>query len=145
MEKTDLKKVLSISGESGLYQYLSQGRNCLIAESLVTKQRKPFGASARVSSLADISIYTTEKEVSLKEVLTNMASLLNNGPAMSSKEDVKKIKAFFAEALPNYDEDRFYVSHMKKVLDWYNVLQQYASLEFVDEQEESEEQPKADE
>lgn len=139
MEKTDLKKILSISGESGLFEYVAQGKNCLIAESLVTKQRKPFGSSARVSSLADISIYTTEKEVSLKEVLTNMASILNNGPAMSSKEDVKKIKAFFAEAIPNYDEDRFYASHMKKVLDWYNVLQKNASLEFVEEEEETEE------
>ncbi len=135
MTKTDLKKILSISGESGLFEFVSQGRNCLIAESLVTKQRKPFGSSARVSSLADISIYTTEKEVSLKEALTNMATILKNGPAMSSKEDPKKIKAFFEQAIPNYDEDRFYVSHMKKVLDWYNVLQQYASLEFVEEEE----------
>lgn len=142
MEKTDLKKILSISGESGLYEFVSQGRNCLIAESLSTKQRKPFGSSARMSSLADIAIYTNEKEVSLKEVLSNMASVLKNGPAMSHKEDPKKIKAFFAEAVPNYDEDRFYVSHMKKVLEWYNILQQFASLEFVEEEEETEEEAK---
>jgi len=140
MEKTDLKQILSISGETGLFQYVSQGRNCLIAESLITKQRKPFGSSARVSSLADISIYTNDKEVSLKDVLKNMAAILNNGPAMSSKEDVKKIKAFFSEAIPNYDEDRFYASHMKKVLDWYNVLQQYASLDFAEYEEEQSEE-----
>jgi hypothetical protein len=55
---------------------------------------------------------------------------------MSSKEDPKKIKAFFKEVLSEYDEDRFYVSHMKKILDWYNVLQKFASLEFVEEEEE---------
>jgi len=137
MEKTDLKKILSISGEHGLFEYVAQGRNGMIAESLVTKQRKMFGPSAKVSSLSDISIYTTEEELPLKAVLEKIAAHLSNGAAMSSKEDSKKIQKFFGEVVPDYDADRFYVSHMKKVLDWYNCLQQYASVEFVSGEEEA--------
>lgn len=137
MEKTDLKKILSVSGQRGLFLYLSQARNGVIVESLETKQRTTFGTSAKISSMADISVYTTTEDVSLKEIFTGMAQKLKNGPAMSSKEDPKKIKAFFKEVLPEYDEDRFYVSHMKKILDWYNLLQKFASLEFVEEEEDT--------
>lgn len=137
MEKTDLKKILSVSGEHGLYEYIAQARNGMIAESLITKQRKSFGPSARVSSLSDISIYTADAEMPLKDVLTAIAKKLDNKPALSSKESEKAIKAFFGEVIPEYDADRFYFSHMKKVLDWYNCLQQYASLEFAEEEQEN--------
>ncbi len=142
MEKTDLKKILSVSGQRGLFLYLSQARNGVIVESLETKHRTTFGASAKISSMADISVYTTTEDVALKEIFTSMARILQNGPAMSSKEDPKKIKAFFREVLPEYDEDRFYVSHMKKILEWYNLLQKFASLEFVEEEEEAKEEEK---
>ena len=68
-------------------------------------------------------------------ILAAMAAKLAQGPAMDPKSDPKAIKAFFAEVLPNYDEDRFYVSHMKKVLDWYGELEQYASLDFLTDEE----------
>lgn len=139
MEKTDLKKILSIGGEHGLYQYVAQSRNGMIAESLITKQRKSFGPNARVSSLADISIFTTTSEVSLRKVLEDMAAKLSAGQALSSKAAEKDIKKFFGEVIPDYDADRFYFSHMKKVLDWYNCLQQFATLEFADDEEPAEE------
>ena len=139
MEKTDLKKILSVSGEHGLFAYVAQGRNGIIAESLATKQRQLLGATAKVSSLADISIFTDEADVTLRDVLTTMAAKLGQGPAMSPKSDPKAIKAFFAEVIPNYDADRFYVSHMKKILDWYEALRNYATLEFVEDEEEAEE------
>lgn len=136
MEKTDLKKILSISGESGLYRYLAQGRSGMIAESLRTGQRKSFGPQAKVSALSDISIYTTGKEVSLREVLEAMVAKLSQGAAPDPKGDVNVVKAFFDEVIPDYDEDRFYVSHMKKILGWYEDLRTYASLEFLEEEEE---------
>ncbi|MCF0168168.1 MAG: DUF5606 domain-containing protein [Bacteroidales bacterium] len=142
--KTDLKITLAISGQSGLYKYLAQAKNGMIVESLATGSRTAFGPSARVTSLADVSIYTTEDEVSLRQVLENMAKELAGGPAPSSKSDNKVIKDFFEKVLPNYDGDRFYVSHMKKVLDWYNALQQFASLEFVDDEEENKEETSAE-
>lgn len=135
MEKTDLKKILSVSGEHGLFRYVAQARNGMIAESLVTGQRKSFGPSARVSSLSDISIYTTSSEVSLRDVLKTMTEKLGGKEALSSKADQKAVKAFFDEVIPEYDADRFYFSHMKKILDWYNCLQQFASLDFVEEEE----------
>jgi hypothetical protein len=138
MEKTDLKKILSVSGEHGLFEYVAQGRGGIIAQSLATKQRQLLGASAKVSSLADISIYTDETDVPLRDVLTSMAAKLSQGPAPDPKGDPKAIKAFFSEVLPNYDENRFYVSHMKKVLAWYEELRNFATLEFViDEEEEA--------
>ncbi len=136
MEKTDLKKILSVSGEHGLFEYVAQGRGGIIAQSMATKQRQLLGASAKVSSLADISIYTDETDVPLRDVLTSMAAKLSQGPAPDPKGDPKAIKAFFAEVLPNYDENRFYVSHMKKVLAWYEELRNFASLEFVADEEE---------
>ncbi len=143
MEKTDLKKILSVSGEHGLFEYVAQGRGGIIAQSMATKQRQLLGASAKVSSLADISIYTDETDVPLRDVLTSMAAKLSQGPAPDPKGDPKAIKAFFAEVLPNYDENRFYVSHMKKVLAWYEELRNFASLEFVADEEE--EAPAAEE
>ena len=140
MEKTDLKKILSVSGEHGLFAYVAQGRGGIIAESLATKQRTMLGASAKVSSLADISIFTDEADVPLRQVLESMVAKLDKGAAPSPKSDSKTIQKFFAEVLPNYDPDRFYVSHMKKVLAWYEELRTYASLEFVDEEEQKEEE-----
>ena len=140
MEKTDLKKILSVSGEHGLFVYVAQGRNGIIAESLESKQRQLLGASAKVSSLADISIYTDEADVSLREVLTAMAAKLSQGAAPSPKSDQKVIKAFFAEVIPNYDENRFYVSHMKKILGWYEDLRNFATLEFAEDEEEKTEE-----
>ena len=144
MEKTDLKKILSVSGEHGLFAYVAQGRGGIIAESLATKQRTMLGASAKVSSLADISIFTDETDVPLRQVLESMADKLGKGEAPSPKSNPKDIQKFFGEVLPNYDPDRFYVSHMKKVLGWYEELRTYASLEFVDDEEEKKEEEKAE-
>ena len=135
-----MKKILSVSGEHGLFAYVAQGRGGMIAESLLTGQRKMFGPQAKVSALADISIYTTEKEVSLREVLEAMAAKLAQGPAPDPKGNQKAITAFFDEVIPNYDEDRFYVSHMKKILGWYEDLRTHASLEFLEDEEEAKEE-----
>ena len=140
MEKTDLKKIISISGEHGLYEYVAQTRNGIIAQSLITGQRKAFGPSSKVSSLSDISIYTEDGEVSMKQVLEAIAEKTSKARAMDSKSSPDKIREFFRTVIPTYDEDRFYVSHMKKVLDWYNCLAEFGSLEFVEEEEDKKEE-----
>ncbi len=137
--KTDLQKVLSISGEQGLFMYVSQARNGMIAESLITKKRSVFGHSAKVSAITDISVYTHEDEISLKDVLKNMKEILGDQDAPSAKSGDGELKDFFAKAIPGYDEERFYVSHMKKIVGWYNCLKNYASLDFVEEEEAQEE------
>lgn len=143
--KTDLSKILSIAGQHGLYLYLAQARGGAIVESLADKKRTVAGAKNRITTLADISIYTTEGETKLREVFLKMKDVLGEESAPSSKADPEDLKSLFAKALPDYDGDRFYVSHMKKVVEWYNELKDHASLDFVDpEEEEAAEEEKAE-
>lgn len=144
MEKTDLKKILSVSGEHGLFIYLAQAKQGLIAENLESGKRMTFGPNARVSSLADIAIYTETEELPLKEVFRKIAEKLADASAMSSKSNAKDIEKFFGEVVPEYDADRFYVSHMKKILEWYNCLHDFATLDFVDEEDENAEEQQAE-
>ena len=138
--KTDLTKVLAISGQSGLYLYVSQARNGAIVEALVDGKRTSVGMTSRITSLADISIYTDDEEVKLQQVFLNMKDVLGDNDAPSAKSKPEELKALFEKALPTYDRDRFYVSHMKKVVEWYNFLKKYASLDFVNPEEEASEQ-----
>ena len=140
--KTDLSRILAISGQSGLYLYVSNTRTGAVVEALKDKKRSSVTASSRLTSLADISIYTDDEEVKLQEVFLNMKEVLGDADAPSAKSSPEELKALFEKALPTYDRDRFYVSHMKKVVEWYNALKNYASLDFVnpDEEQEPEEQ-----
>ena len=135
--KTDLAKTLSVRGQRGLFNYIAQSRNGAIAESLKDHKRTNFAANSGITTLADISIYTMEGEVKLKEVFLKMKEVLGDADAPSPKASPEEIKALFEKALPDYDGDRFYVSHMKKVVEWYNQLKNFASLDFVEEEEEA--------
>ena len=130
--KTDLSKILSVSGQTGLFLYVAQARTGAIVESLADKKRSSFGMNSRITTLADISIYTDDEEVKLQEVFLNMKEVLGDADAPTSKASADELKALFGKALPSYDRDRFYVSHMKKVVDWYNCIKKYASFDFVD-------------
>jgi len=130
--KTDLKKVLAVSGKHGLYLYLAQARTGAIAEALCDKKRVMFDIKSRITTLADISIYTTEGEMKIKEVFLSLAKVFDGKPGPEKPADTE-LKEIFGKAIPNYDGDRFYVSHMKKVMEWYNQLVQYASLDFEEE------------
>lgn len=133
--KTDLARILSVSGQHGLYLYLAQARNGAIAESLSDKKRTCFDIKTRLTTLADIAIYTSEGELKLKEVFLKLKDVLGDADAPSPKASSEELKALFAKAVPDYDADRFYVSHMKKVVEWYNELKNYASLDFAEENE----------
>ena len=137
--KTDLTKILSISGQPGLYLYIAQARSGAIVESLSDKKRSCFGLTSKMTTLADISIYTTEGEMKLSEVFLKLTDVLGGAEAPASKASSDELKALFAKAVPDYDGERFYVSHMKKVVDWYNCLLKYASLDFVTPEEEASE------
>jgi hypothetical protein len=135
--KTDLAKTLSVRGQRGLFSYIAQSRSGAIAESLKDHKRTNFTANSGITTLADISIYTLEGEMKLKDVFLKLQSVLGDADAPSSKASPDEIKALFEKAIPDYDADRFYVSHMKKVVDWYNELKNFASLDFVEEEEET--------
>lgn len=134
--QTDLTKILAVSGQHGLFEYVAQARNGVIAESLSDRRRTVLGATSRISTLADISIYTSEGEMKLADVFLAVNKALDGADAPSSKAPEKEVVALFEKAVPDYDADRFYVSHMRKILDWYSQIVKYASLDFVKEEEE---------
>ena len=138
--KTDLSKILAVSGQSGLFLYISHARNGAVVEALADKKRTSVSMTSKITSLADISIYTDDEEVKLQQVFLNMKEVLGDADAPSAKSNPEELKALFEKALPAYDRDRFYVSQMKKVVEWYNALKNYASLDFVNPDEESAEQ-----
>lgn len=128
--KTDLARILSVSGQHGLFNYIAQARNGAIVEALGDKRRTCFDMKSRITTLADISIYTSEGEMKLQEVFQKLHDALGEADAPTSKASADELKSLFLKAIPNYDGDRFYVSHMKKVVDWYNELKNFASLDF---------------
>jgi len=136
--KTNLTKIMTVSGQRGLFLYVAPARNGIIAESLREKNRVALDAHSRINTLSDISIYTSEGELKLQDVFLAMQKALAGAQAPTSKSSDDELKALFAKAVPNYDAYRFYVSHMKKVVDWYNELSQFASLDFEDPQSQEE-------
>ena len=120
-----LETILAISGKPGLYKLVSRGNHSLIVETLDTqKKRFPAFAADKVISLADIAMYTDEKEVPLREVLKNVKKK-EGGKAASldyRKASKEELYAYLGEVLPNFDGDRIYPSDIKKLVQWYDIL-----------------------
>ncbi len=131
-----LKGILAISGQPGLYKHLAESKNNIIVESLETGKRIPAYSTTKISALEDIAIYTDTADVPLKDVFKAISEKENGGEAISHKSSADELKAYFGEVLPEYDRDRVYVSDIKKVLLWYNILQKKEMLDFTEEEEE---------
>ncbi len=129
----DLSKILSISGKPGLYLILSQTKTGALVESLIDKKRFPVFINEKINTLSDISIFTTDEDVLLKDVLHAIYKKENGGPCIDSKSDQKELKTYMLEILPNFDQDRVYASDMKKLFSWYNLLQKENILDFSEE------------
>ena len=119
----NLEKILAIAGKPGLFELKIQTRSGFLAESLLDGKKITVGLRSNVSLLTEISMYTYSEEKPLVEIMRAIAVKENEGPTISNKEDNAKLVAYFKEVLPDYDEDRVYVSDIKKVLNWYNLLQ----------------------
>lgn len=119
----NVDKILAIAGKPGLYELKLQTRSGFLAESLLDGKKITVGMRSNVSLLSEISMYTYSEEKPLAEIMRAIAVKENEGPALSHKEDNAKLAAYFKEILPDYDEDRVYASDIKKVLNWYNILQ----------------------
>jgi Domain of unknown function (DUF5606) len=120
----NLEKILAISGKPGLFALKVQTRTGFVAESLLDGKKVTVSLKSNVSLLTEISVYTYEAEKPLAEVMSNIAKKENNGKAISHKEDNATLSAYFREVLPEYDEERVYASDIKKILNWYNMLQE---------------------
>jgi len=131
----ELKEIMAISGHSGLFKFISQGRHGIIVESLIDGKKNNVSASAKVSALSDIAIFTDEAEVPLKDVFKKIREVENGVQAISHKVDDKELRKYFEKILPTYDRDRVYASDIKKVINWYNQLQSMNMLEILDLEE----------
>lgn len=118
----ELNEILAISGQPGLYRYVAQSTRGVIVESLVDGRRMNAAANARVSALTEISMFTEGDDIPLAEVFTRIYAHTEGKEAISHKESPEKLKAAFAEVLPEYDRERVHVSDIKKCFSWFNVL-----------------------
>jgi hypothetical protein len=139
-----LKEIMSVSGQSGLFKFVSQGRNGIIVESLSDKKRTFINASHKVSPLSDISIFTSEDEVSLKDVLKTIQQLDQGTPVPDPKASPDILKKFMEAILPDYDRERVYVSDIKKLVAWYSELLKFNLLDFEEEEAGQKEDAKTD-
>lgn len=135
----NLTGVISISGKPGLFKVVAQAKNNIIVESLIDNKRSPAYTTDRISALEDISIYTTGEDVPLKEVLTLIFNKENGGPAPSHKESSATLETYLKTILPTYDSERVYPSDIKKVFQWYNLLEKGGILKLEDEKTETKE------
>jgi ribosomal protein L24 len=140
MKTIKLKDILSISGKSGLFKYLAQARNGVVVESIEEKKRHVAPASARVSSLEDIAIFTHDEEVPLSDVFMRIHEKTEGKETISHKASAEELKAYFEELVPEYDDERVYLSDIKKVFQWYNQLHAHGMLEVIDKEEKNEEE-----
>lgn len=127
----ELDKILSIAKKPGLYKLIAQSRGGFIAESLLDQKRISVSITSNVSLLSEIAIYTLAEELPLKEVFLKVFEKENGGQASTSPKASKDdLEAYFFSVLPDYDEDRVYPSDIKKILNWYNLLNNHQLLDF---------------
>ena len=137
-----LKTILSISGKPGLYKLISQGKNMLIVETISSeKKRVPAYGNEKVISLADIAMYTNDAEVPLKDVLTSLKEK-EGGKTVSfdyKKATADQLRSYFSEILPDFDRERVYLTDIKKLISWYNILIENGITEFQETEKKEEE------
>ena len=132
-----LDKILSISGKPGLYKVIAQTRNGFVAESLIDNKKVNVTIHSNVSILSEIAVYTLTEELPLREVLKKIKDKENGQPTTISHKDSKDtLEEYFFEVLPDYDEDRVYASDIKKIVQWYNLLQKHDMLDALEEETE---------
>jgi len=129
----EFKDILAISGFGGLYKYISQARNGIIVEGFEDKKRMNAFAHFKVSSLNDIKIFTDSGEIPLRKIFKKIQEIEKGGPTIDAKSDDTKLKEYFAKVLPDYDRQKVYLSDIRKLFNWYNILQKNGYSNFEEE------------
>ena len=132
----DLKDIMSISGKPGLYKNIAQSKTGVIVESLIDSKRFQVFASDKISSLGEISIYTSGEDMPLREIFRLIREKHAEQPAPDHKATDKELVEFFEAIVPEYDKERFYISHMRKLASWYNMLLEKGITDFSEVAEE---------
>jgi hypothetical protein len=133
----DLQGIISISGRPGLFKIVTQGKSNVIVESLIDKKRFPAFASEKISSIEDISIFTYDEDVKLTDVFSTLLSQNEGKESINHKVEESVLRSTFTSVLSNYDIDRVYLSDIRKVFQWYNLLlkEGLLKLEVIEETE----------
>ncbi|MFI3330314.1 MAG: DUF5606 domain-containing protein [Rikenellaceae bacterium] len=140
----ELRDILSIAGQPGLYKFVAQSNHGIIVESLAEGKRSNVSGSAKVSSMGEIAIFTEGEDIPLSQVFENIFTHTSGAEAISHKSTNDELKAFFAAVLPEYDKERVHVSDIKKVVQWYNILINNGFTEFKIEDTEAEQEQTAE-
>ncbi len=128
--------ILSIANKPGLFKLVSRGKNNLIVESIdETHKRMPVFNSDRVTSLADIAIYTETDDVPLMKVLISIRDKEEGKETALNfrKASGAELREYFATVLPDFDRDRVHDSDIRKLLQWYNLLVKNGITDFEDD------------
>lgn len=129
-----LDKIIAIGGKPGLFKLLTQTKSGFVAESLTDGKRLTVNLRNQVSVLSEISVFTLEEEKPLPEVFELLLQKENGSTtSISHKADKLALEEYFFEILPNYDEDRVYVSDIKKIIRWYNILVEHKLFEISED------------
>ncbi len=139
----DLKDILSVSGKPGLFKTIAQTKSGVIIESLIDGKRIQAFASDKISSLGEISIFTTGEDMPIREVFRLISEKNGDQPAPDAKADDRTLKAFFESVIPDYDHERVYTSHIRKLVQWYNLLIANGINDFTAPAEETETEPES--
>ncbi len=126
-----LKEILAISGQQGLFKLIASTKNGIIVENLESGKRTSVSSTTKVSSLEDIAIFTLTEDKPLYEILISIKEKQQSQPALNHKSEPESIKKFFSEVVSDYDTARVYVSDMKKIINWYNILQAKDMLDII--------------
>ena len=134
-----LSEILSITGRPGLYKLISTNKNMNIVESLADGKRIPVYAQEKVVALSDVSIYTQNGDIPLREVLKKIKEKEEGKPvSLGSQPSGKELFAYLGEVLPDYSRDSVYAGDIKKLISWYNILTEHnIDLEEAEKTEES--------
>ena len=125
----NLEGILSITGKPGLYKMISQAKNTIVVESLIDKKRMPLYASHQVSALEDIGIYTYSDTVPLSDIFDAIAVKESGRACINHKSPKDEMFTWMRAVLPEFDEDQVYHSDIKKLAQWYNILQEQGMIE----------------
>lgn len=132
----NLQGILSISGKPGLYKIIGQSRGGVLVNKIGESRKISVPGNARMSALEDIAIYTYDEEIPLKKVMFNIFNKEDGKATLSHKSSQEELKDFFRIILDEYDEERVYASDIKKIVQWYNILQDNNLLILAEEEKE---------
>lgn len=133
----NLEGILNVAGKPGLFKVVSQGNNTVIVESLIDGKRGPVHSHYQASMLEEIGIYTYEDSKPLSEIFDEIAKKENGGKTISHKSSNNDLTNYLREILPNYDEERVYISVIKKIIQWYNTMQSAGLIDMSKEKKET--------